>query len=246
MKVYSVGREQNCDIVIEDNTDFISRRHLLINVYPSGKMTIIDQSQNGTFVNGIRISPRVPVPVTRKDNVSLAHVVQLDWSRVPKPVPVMRFVIIGIAALVVIAAAVFGYIYLSGKSDSNGDYNDEGLFSILNEEPADSLHDEHEGEPAEAGDEQKEEASEKGSSQKSASQQQASQQQGSSQQSAEQQPASQQQPAEQTGGGEAGASSKGSATGSEPAAAGSGGSGEDNGEAEKTDTVKRATRIGFN
>ena len=240
MKVYSVGREQNCDIVIEDNTDFISRRHLLINVYPSGKMTIIDQSQNGTFVNGIRISPRVPVPVTRKDNVSLAHVVQLDWSRVPKPVPVMRFVIIGIAALVVIAAAVFGYIYLSGKSDSNGDYNDEGLFSILNEEPADSLHDEHEGEPAEAGDEQKEEASEKGSSQKSASQQQASQQ-GSSQQSA-----SQQQPAEQTGGGEAGASSKGSATGSEPAAAGSGGSGENNGEAEKTDTVKRATRIGFN
>lgn len=70
MKAYSIGREMGCDIVINDSTDVISRRHATLNVYPSGKMTIIDMSQNGTYVNGIKISPNVPVPVTRKDNIS--------------------------------------------------------------------------------------------------------------------------------------------------------------------------------
>lgn len=69
MKVYSIGREHGCDILINDNTDVISRRHAVLNVSPSGKMTIVDQSHNGTYVNGIRISPNVPVPVTRKDNI---------------------------------------------------------------------------------------------------------------------------------------------------------------------------------
>ena len=44
MKVYSIGREIGCDIIIDDNTDIISRRHAVLNVSPSGKMTIIDQS----------------------------------------------------------------------------------------------------------------------------------------------------------------------------------------------------------
>ena len=84
MKTYSIGRDLNCDIVINDSTDVISRRHALLNITPSGKMTIIDQSSNGTYVNGIRISQNVPVPVTRKDIVSLAHVAKLDWNQVPK------------------------------------------------------------------------------------------------------------------------------------------------------------------
>ena len=83
MKTYSIGRDLNCDIVINDSTDVISRRHALLNITPSGKMTIIDQSSNGTYVNGIKISPNVPVPVTRKDTISLAHVAKLDWALVP-------------------------------------------------------------------------------------------------------------------------------------------------------------------
>jgi len=109
MKVYSIGREGGCDIVIHDSTDVISRRHATLNVLPSGKMTIVDQSHNGTYVNGIRISPNVPVPVTRKDNISLAHVARLDWNMVPKPINPVRYIIIAIVALVVIAAAIFGY-----------------------------------------------------------------------------------------------------------------------------------------
>ena len=68
MKVYSIGREEGCDIVIDDNSDVISRRHAVINVTSSGKMTIVDYSHNGTYVNGIRIASNVPVPITRKDN----------------------------------------------------------------------------------------------------------------------------------------------------------------------------------
>ena len=50
MNVYSIGRDPACNIVINDNTDVVSRRHAILNVYPSGKMTIVDQSHNGTYV----------------------------------------------------------------------------------------------------------------------------------------------------------------------------------------------------
>lgn len=70
MKALSIGREQGCDIVINDSTDVISRRHAILNISSSGKITIVDQSRNGTYVNGIRISQNVPVPVTRKDIIS--------------------------------------------------------------------------------------------------------------------------------------------------------------------------------
>lgn len=121
MKAYSIGREVGCDITINDSTDVISRRHAILNVAPSGKMTIVDQSSNGTYVNGIRISPNVPVPVTRKDNVSFAHVARLDWNLVPKQVNVMQYVIIGAIALALIIGCIAAFILLSGpKNVDNG------------------------------------------------------------------------------------------------------------------------------
>lgn len=113
MKVYSIGREAGCDIVINDSTDVISRRHAVLTVASSGKMTITDQSHNGTYVNGIRISPNVPVPVTRKDNVSFAHVARLDWNRVPKSGSPMRYAIYGAIALVAIIGVVVGIKYIT-------------------------------------------------------------------------------------------------------------------------------------
>lgn len=109
MKVYSIGREVGCDIVINDSTDVISRRHATLNVTSSGKMTIIDQSHNGTYVNGIRISPNVPVPVTRNDNVSFAHVARLDWNMVPKSTNPVMYAVIALIALVIIIGGVIGY-----------------------------------------------------------------------------------------------------------------------------------------
>lgn len=119
MKVYSIGRETGCDIVINDSTDVISRRHAVLNVSPSGKMTITDQSHNGTYVNGIRISQNVPVPVTRKDNISFAHVARLDWELVPQPFSPMRYGILAAIAVVVLICCYFGYTALA-DSDSEG------------------------------------------------------------------------------------------------------------------------------
>lgn len=108
MKVYSIGREAGCDIVINDNSDVVSRRHAVLNITSSGKMTIIDQSQNGTYVNGIRISSNVPVPVTRKDKISFAHVARLDWNLVPNTQrTIVRYIAIAIVVLLIGGAGIW-------------------------------------------------------------------------------------------------------------------------------------------
>lgn len=128
MKVYSIGRESGCDIVINDSTDVVSRRHAILNVSPTGKMTIVDQSHNGTYVNGIKISPNVPVPVTRKDNISFAHVARLDWNLVPRSNAPMRYAIIGVATVAIIVGSVFGVKGLSGVDwGKDGDDNPSAL-----------------------------------------------------------------------------------------------------------------------
>ena len=119
MKVYSIGRESGCDIVINDNTDVISRRHAVLNVSPSGKMTIVDQSQNGSYVNGIRISRNVPVPVTRKDNISFAHVARLDWNMVPRQqTAIMRYTAMAVVGLAVVGGVVFGITSMGDKENT--------------------------------------------------------------------------------------------------------------------------------
>lgn len=119
MKVYSIGREDGCDIIINDNTDVISRRHATINVSSSGKMTIVDYSHNGTYVNGIRISPNVPVPVTRKDNISFAHVARLDWNQIPNTqAKIIRYILLGVLAVILIIGGVWGYKALSGGGET--------------------------------------------------------------------------------------------------------------------------------
>ena len=120
MKALSIGREQGCDIVINDSTDVISRRHAILNISSSGKITIVDQSRNGTYVNGIRISQNVPVPVTRKDIISFAHVAKLGWNAVPKSNSTMSYIIMGIVGVLVITCGLFAYQYMKpGDSDSN-------------------------------------------------------------------------------------------------------------------------------
>ena len=120
MKVYSIGREVGCDIVINDNSDVISRRHATLNVASSGKMTIVDLSHNGTYVNGIRISPNVPVPVTRKDNVSFAHVARLDWNLIPNTgATIIKWVALGVLALLLVIGGVWGFKALSTKDSSD-------------------------------------------------------------------------------------------------------------------------------
>ena len=116
MKVYSIGRDLACDIIIDDNTDVISRRHATLNVESLGKMTIVDLSHNGTYVNGIRINQNVPVPVTRNDTISFAHVAQLDWNQIPNTQGVIiRYVFMLLLAVLLIGGAIWGYTSFMSK-----------------------------------------------------------------------------------------------------------------------------------
>ena len=117
MKTYTIGRDISCDIVINDSTDVVSRRHALLNVVSAGKMTIIDQSSNGTYVNGIRITPNVPVPVTRKDTISLAHVAKLDWHTVPRSKKPVLYAVLGLVGVLVVAGVAYG-LSLCQRSDT--------------------------------------------------------------------------------------------------------------------------------
>ena len=140
MKVYSIGRDTECDIVINDSSDVISRRHAVISVANNGKLTITDTSFNGTYVNGIRISPNVPVPVTRKDSVTFAHVAKLDWKLITKPV-LMRWLLPGgVAAGIVVVASVVCAICFSGDKSSHAgkEEKSELVADSVNQEKADS------------------------------------------------------------------------------------------------------------
>lgn len=103
MKAYSIGRDESCDIVIDDSESLVSRKHALLKVFLTGKMELVDMSSNGTFVNGHAIARNKPYPVTRKDVVSFARVKQLDWKLVPD---YRRRIILFASALLIVIAAI--------------------------------------------------------------------------------------------------------------------------------------------
>ena len=103
-KIYTIGRDEGCDIVIPDSTDVISRLHATIRVEPNDKIFITDQSRNGTYVNGMKMSSNVEIPISRKDVVSFAHIYNLDWSLVPK----QKSNTIKVVAIILLIAALLG------------------------------------------------------------------------------------------------------------------------------------------
>lgn len=119
-KIYTIGRDEGCDIVIPDSTDVISRLHATIRIESNDKIFIIDQSRNGTYVNGMKMSSNVEIPVSRKDVVSFAHIYNLDWSLVPKHKGnTIKTIFIILASLIVmtgIAYAIISYLNDSGKT----------------------------------------------------------------------------------------------------------------------------------
>lgn len=110
MKVLSIGREEGCQILLHDSSNLVSRRHATLYVTSSGKLTIVDHSSNGTYVNGVRISSDEPFPVSRRDHVSFAQTCELDWKQVPDPRP-MR-IGLGMLGLLLLVCAGWGIFLL--------------------------------------------------------------------------------------------------------------------------------------
>lgn len=137
MKVYSIGREHGCDIEIDDNSDVISRRHATLTVSSTGKMTIMDLSQNGTYVNGMKINSNVEVPVTRQDNISFAHVYNLDWKLIPDPrTVIIRYILYALLAVALIIGGIYGYKSYGGGDTPKPQPTEAIVDSLSNETPA--------------------------------------------------------------------------------------------------------------
>lgn len=110
MKIISIGREDDCTIILDDS--MISRHHAILKIHATGKMEIVDMGQNGTFVNGVKLTPNIPYPVSRKDVISFAHVRQLDWSRVPDNYKLYRYVGLGVLGIVLALSVIAAILNL--------------------------------------------------------------------------------------------------------------------------------------
>lgn len=123
MKRIIIGRGIDCDIVIPDEKDNVSRHHLVISFGLFSKMTISDTSSNGTFVNDRKLLKGASVPVTREDKVRLGSQWTLDWSLVKDPYVVTRRILLGAAIFCVLVLIGGGawYYYKSNqpKADDN-------------------------------------------------------------------------------------------------------------------------------
>lgn len=82
-KIYTIGRDPACDIVIDDAYDVVSRSHATLRI-EKGKYYLTDHSTNGTYRNGIKLEPNVESLVSREDEISFGSVAFLDWSNVPR------------------------------------------------------------------------------------------------------------------------------------------------------------------
>ena len=158
MKVISIGRGEDCNIVFPDST--IRRRHAILKIYATGKMEIVDMGQNGTFVNGVKLSPNTPYPVTRKDVVSFAHVRQLDWSQIPDELKYFRYIVIAcVAVILIVGGSILASRFLT-ESEPKAPVQPELEQDIENVAPQEGKSEdavqEENGESTERSDEKKE------------------------------------------------------------------------------------------
>ena len=121
MKRIVIGRANDCDIVIPDEHDNVSRHHAVISFSFFGRMTLSDTSSNGTFINGTRMLKGASVPVTRNDKIQLGGAWIFDWNLVEDPYRKVRnitYVVIAILILLSIGTVSYG-IYKSHHNDAS-------------------------------------------------------------------------------------------------------------------------------
>lgn len=85
MRTYKIGRNPDNDIVIKDDTLIVSRYHATLKVTDNGSITIIDNSTNGTFVNGIRLQKNLETKVKNGDEIKFGKSVSLNWHEIQIP-----------------------------------------------------------------------------------------------------------------------------------------------------------------
>lgn len=85
MRTIKIGRGSNNHVVVDDPNEQVSRLHAEVRLYRDGRITLVDRSSNGTWVNGLRLDKDKEYPISQRDRVVLAHIFQLDWNLVLDP-----------------------------------------------------------------------------------------------------------------------------------------------------------------
>lgn len=76
-KLVKIGRSSDNDIVIDNPC--VSRHHCQMTKDEKNEVTIIDCSQNGTFVNGHRLNKDTPHKLRKSDIIELNNNIRLPW-----------------------------------------------------------------------------------------------------------------------------------------------------------------------
>lgn len=139
MRKIIIGRSNDCDIVISDTTDVVSRRQAVITFTFFGKKTLYDTSVNGTFVNGDRMDKSVGKVVTKSDKINFSHACDLDWICVKDPYRRLKMAIFCILiSLMFIVAGIIFYVSTINKADEG--VPDKSASPLVTETPKDTIH----------------------------------------------------------------------------------------------------------
>jgi len=117
MRKIVIGRSKDCDIVIKDTTDVVSRHQAVITVDFWGRMMLYDTSINGTYVNGVRMPKPDGMAVTRKDKVNFGHVWDFDLTTVADPYRTTKLWCIAGFVAVLLLAFLLCLIPWGGKEE---------------------------------------------------------------------------------------------------------------------------------
>lgn len=76
----TIGRDNTCDIFLDECCDRASRHHGSI-FLDGTQLMFRDNSINGTIINNIKVSKR-SVPINNGDIIMIAGMYQISWSQI--------------------------------------------------------------------------------------------------------------------------------------------------------------------
>lgn len=112
MKKIVIGRNNSCDIIISDPTHTVSRKQAVLVFRFPGGMELYDTSNNGTYVNGIRLENGKGMKVTRKDRITFANAADLDWDSVKDPYRTTKILSAVVSVLIILFVVIGLLLFL--------------------------------------------------------------------------------------------------------------------------------------